>query len=387
MRPYVRTRSCAQNIIEIGQQAIKRKKDMKIVIAPDSFKGTLSAKEVATGIAERLRLRYGTAELVVLPVSDGGDGLVDCLASAMPTHKVTCTVTGPLGAPTRAELLIAGDLAVIEMAQAAGLPMVNPPDVMRTTTYGVGEMIAIAEKEGAKRILLGLGGSATNDLGCGMAAALGARFYDGTDCFVPVGGTLGKVTHIEYGEPHDVTALCDVKNPLYGPNGAAYVYGRQKGATDETLPVLDEGLRHVAALLQKDGKTDFDQPGAGAAGGLGAGVVAFLGGKLRKGIDAVLDAVHFDEIVKDADLVITGEGRLDSQSFEGKVIDGIIKRCKCPVVALCGQAQAGLDYRTWGLDAVFTSAKHQKTADYKKEARNTLAAAADELADALTSNA
>jgi len=352
---------------------------MKIVIAPDSFKGTLSAKEVATGIAERLRLRFDKAEVVTLPISDGGEGLVECLSSALPTRTVTCTVTGPLGESVQAELLLAGDLAIIEMAQAAGLPLVNPPDVMKTTTYGVGEMIAIAEKEGAKRILLGLGGSATNDLGCGMAAALGTRFYRGNEPFVPVGGTLGDVQRIEYGKAHDVTALCDVKNPLYGPNGAAYVYGRQKGATDETLPILDKGLRHMAELLQQDGKTDFDKPGAGAAGGLGAGVIAFLGGKLKKGIDAVLDAVGFDELVKDADIVVTGEGRLDSQSFEGKVIDGVIKRCPCPVVALCGQAQEGLDYRTWGLDAVFTTAKHQKTADYKKEARETLLAATDEL--------
>ena len=192
---------------------------------------------------------------------------------------------------------------------------------------------------------------------------------------------MGEIERIECAGPHDVTALCDVKNPLYGPNGAAYVYGRQKGATDETLPILDQGLRHVADLLTADGKVGFDQPGAGAAGGLGAGVIAFLGGKLRKGIDAVLDAVRFDELVKDADLVITGEGRLDSQSFEGKVIDGVIKRCPCPVVALVGQAQAGQDYRTWGLSAVFTTAKHQKTADYKKEAPATLAAAADELGE------
>lgn len=354
---------------------------MKIVIAPDSFKGTLSAGEVATGIAERLRLSFGMADVVTQPISDGGEGLVECLSAALPSRKVVCRVTGPKGESVDAQLLIAGGVAVIEMAQAAGLPLVNPPDVMHTTTYGVGEMIAIAEKEGAKRILLGLGGSATNDLGCGMAAALGARFYKGNQTFVPVGGTLGEIERIEYGAPHDVTALCDVKNPLYGENGAAYVYGRQKGATDATLPVLDQGLKHVADLLKADGKTDCDQPGAGAAGGLGAGVIAFLGGKLQKGIDAVLDAVRFDDLVKDADLVITGEGRLDSQSFEGKVIDGVIKRCKCPVVALVGQAQAGLDYRTWGLSAVFTTAKHQKKDDYKKEAPATLAAAADELAE------
>lgn len=359
---------------------------MKIVIATDSFKGTLSAVEIADCVSDRLRRRFPSAQISAVPVSDGGEGLVECLAAAMPVRTIKRTVTGPLFEKVEAQFLLAGDLAVVETAQAAGLPLVDPPDVLHATTYGVGEMIREAEALGAKRILLGLGGSATNDLGCGMAAALGCRFWDGERYFVPTGGTLAAVKRIEYAAPHDVTALCDVKNPLYGPNGAAYVYGRQKGATDETLPLLDEGLRNVAAILTADGKTEFDGEGAGAAGGLGAGVVAFLGGRRRRGIDAVLDAVGFDETVRDADLVVTGEGRLDDQSFQGKVIDGIISRCKSKVVALVGQAQAGLDYAAWGLDAVFTTAKYQTTPDYRKEARETLRKAADELADWVADN-
>jgi glycerate kinase len=358
---------------------------MKIIIAPDSFKGTLSATQVAEGIAARLGKALPEATLITLPISDGGEGLVDALATALSSRKLTCTVTGPLGDPVEATYLMSGELAVIEMAQAAGLPLLPKPDVMHATTYGVGEMIAAAAKAGAKRALLGLGGSATNDMGCGMAAALGCRFWDGTQYYVPTGGTLSAVKRIEYAPaPLDVTALCDVKNPLYGANGAAYVYGRQKGATDADLAVLDAGLAHVAALLTRDGKTDWDVAGAGAAGGLGAGVIAFAGGRLTKGIDAVLDAVGFDALTRDADWVITGEGRLDSQSFEGKVIDGIIRRSACKVVALVGQAQAGLDYATWGLQKVFTTAKHQKTADYRSQAPYTLAAAADELADWLS---
>jgi len=355
---------------------------MKIVIATDSFKGTLAAYQVAATIADILSARFPQADVLPLPISDGGEGLVDCLSRALPSRIVTCTVAGPLMAPTTAEFLLSDDLAVIEMAQAAGLPLVDPPCVMKTTTYGVGQMIMEAERLGALHILLGLGGSATNDLGCGMAAAMGCRFHNGEGYFVPTGGTLGKVVHIDYSDArHDVTALYDVKNPLCGPNGAAYVYGGQKGATEKDMPLLDAGLRHVADILTADGRNGIDCEGAGAAGGLGAGVIAFLGGKLRKGIDAVLDAVRFDALVQDADLVVTGEGRLDSQSFEGKVIDGVIKRCPCPVVALVGQAQDGLDYRSWGLSAVFTTAAHQQTPDYRKEAHDTLLAAADDLAD------
>ena len=360
---------------------------MKIVIAPDSFKGTLSAAEVADGLRTHLSARFPDAEIVAMPVADGGEGLVECLERTAGARRVSCRVTGPLFEKVDARFLLTDDFAVVETAQAAGLPMVDPPQVMRTTTLGVGEMIVLAEQLGAKQVLLGLGGSATNDMGCGMAAALGCRFWNGTDYFVPVGGTLGDVQRIEYGPRHNIVALCDVKSPLYGPQGAAYVYGPQKGATAADVVALDQGLRHVAQLLQADGKQGFDVEGAGAAGGLGAGVIAFAGGKLRRGIDAVLDALHFDETVAAADLVITGEGRLDTQSFAGKVIDGILARCKCPVVAVVGQQAAGPNYAQWGLSAVFATADHLPAgADYRKEAHRTLLAAADVLADWIDAN-
>ncbi len=359
---------------------------MKIIVAPDSFKGTLSAAEVANTIAEVLRATIDGIEVLTLPLADGGEGLVDCIAASMGAQMVSAKVSGPLGNLVDAKFAIAGDLAVIEMAEAAGLPLLDKPDVMHATTYGVGELIAAAEDRGAKRILLGLGGSATNDMGCGMAAALGCRFWDGKQFFVPVGGTLRQIKRIDYADPHDVIALCDVKNPLYGKTGAAYVYGPQKGAKEGDLRELDAGLRHVAALLQADGKSGFAQEGAGAAGGLGAGVIAFLGGTLRRGIDAVLDTVRFAELAADADLVITGEGRLDSQSFAGKVIDGVIAHSKCPVVAVVGQADEALDYAAYGLQAVFSTARHLVGDDYKAQAHQTLLSAAKELADWIAHN-
>ena len=358
---------------------------MKIVIATDSFKGSLSATQVVDILGSYLSNRYMDATIVGLPLADGGEGLVECLSAALPSRILSCSVQGPLGQPVQTQLMLCGDMAVVEMAQAAGLPLLSKPDALNSTTYGVGEMIAFAEQQGAKRILLGLGGSATNDMGCGMAAALGCRFWDGNRYFVPTGGTLGDIKRIEPAAPHDIVALCDVKNPLYGPQGAAYVFGRQKGADDSQIEQLDSGLRHVANLLADMGIVGFDGEGTGAAGGLGAGVIAFLGGRLSRGIDMVLDTLHFAQTVQDADLVITGEGRLDSQSLQGKVIDGVIARCRCPVVAVVGQMQLP-DYHRWGLEAVFDTARHQQSADYRAEARTTLLAAAEDLAHWIDAN-
>ena len=355
---------------------------MKILLAPDSFKGTLSATEVANVLADTLRKHFPDADVRILPLSDGGEGLLDCMQTAMHGTMMTTTVQGPLGRDVRARYLLAGTTAVVEMAEAAGLPLLDSPSVMRTTTFGVGQLVAEAEAHGATHVLVGLGGSATNDAGCGMAAALGTRFWNGEGYFVPVGGTLTDVRRIEYGPLHPyVTALCDVNNPLYGPQGAAYVYGPQKGATDDDLVRLDEGLRHIASLWEADGRRQYDVVGAGAAGGLGAGIMTFLGGRLRHGIDAILDALGYDALVADADLVVTGEGRLDGQSFSGKVIDGVLARTPCPVVAFVGQIAEDTVPAAHGLAAAFDTARHLHGGDYRVMADATARLAAEDLAD------
>lgn len=337
---------------------------MRIIACPDSFKGTLSAREVADCIEDGVLSVLPDATVIKLPIADGGEGTCDVLG----VRREYVTVSGPYNAPTEAYIGFLGDgfeRAVIEMALCAGLPLVgdnkNPE---RTTTYGVGEMIGHALDMGAKEILLCLGGSATNDCGCGMAAALGAVFTDKNGKrFVPTGGTLCDIAHIELSGMDarlgstKITAMCDVKNPLYGKNGAAYVYAPQKGADEECVRRLDTGLRNFAdACLSALGVDVSCIEGGGAAGGMGAGVIALLGGRLVRGISAVLDVCRFDELLSDCDLVISGEGRFDSQSLCGKVIDGIgehMMDIDIPFVALCGSVDR--EMRDIGrLDAVFS---------------------------------
>ena len=340
----------------------------KCVVVSDSFKGTVSSREICE-IAQRVIPRHFPAcEVVCIPVADGGEGTVDCFIQAMGAQRVEVTVTNALGEKSAAAYARIGELAIIEMAAAAGLPQVGALRCPGTaTTYGVGELIAHAAHSGCRKILLGLGGSATNDGGCGCAAALGVRFYDAAgQSFVPVGDTLGRIARIDTAKADEllrsveITVMCDVTNPLYGPTGAAYVFAPQKGADAEKVKSLDAGLRHFGDVIRSQYGLDVSaMPGAGAAGGMGAGCVALLGGMIQSGIDAVLDVTGFDRQLEGADLVITGEGRIDSQSADGKVISGVARRTKAkgiPLIAIAGGIadSAGAVYDI-GVSAMFST--------------------------------
>lgn len=340
----------------------------KCVVVSDSFKGTVSSREICE-IAQRVIPRHFPAcEVVCIPVADGGEGTVDCFIQAMGAQRVEVTVTNALGEKSAAAYARIGELAIIEMAAAAGLPQVGALRCPGTaTTYGVGELIAHAAHSGCKRILLGLGGSATNDGGCGCAAALGVGFLD-TDgqSFVPVGDTLGRIARVDTAKADEllrsveITVMCDVTNPLYGPTGAAYVFAPQKGADAEKVKSLDAGLRHFGDVIRSQLGIDVSaMPGAGAAGGMGAGCVALLGGTIQSGIDAVLDVTGFDRQLEGADLVITGEGRIDLQSAGGKVISGVARRTKAKGISLIAIAggiadSAGAVYDI-GVSAMFST--------------------------------
>ena len=339
----------------------------KCIVISDSFKGTLSTLDICAIAREVFPAYFPDCELVTLPVADGGEGTVACFLEALQAQPVTVSISGPFGEPIQAVYARKNSLAVIEMASAAGLPLAGERrDPETATTYGVGQLIRHAVEQGCTDILLGLGGSATNDGGCGCAAALGTCFFDAAgNSFVPVGGTLADIAHIDVRERCRllenvrVTVMCDVENPLFGPNGAAWVFGPQKGADDAMAARLDDGLRHLDAAFQQDlGLHLADLPGAGAAGGMGAGSIAFLGGTLRSGIEAVLDAVDFDRRLDGTDLVITGEGRIDAQSVQGKVISGIARRTaprNIPLVAIVGGIGPGAEAAYGlGLTAMFS---------------------------------
>ena len=317
-----------------------------VLIAPDSFKGTLSAAEVCE-IAERAFTdAIKNVKITKLPVADGGEGLCACFEGFAKGRRIGAEVSGVFGEKMTAEyFMLENNTAVIEMASCAGLPLAgenkNPE---KATTLGVGELMLHAKQNGAKAILLGLGGSATNDCGIGMATALGWRFLDENGNAVePCGESLSKIRKIippEKSFDLPVTAACDVENPLFGKNGAAYVFAPQKGADEDMVRRLDDGLRNAAQVIENDiGKAVADTKGSGAAGGMGAGALAFLGAELKKGIDIILDESGFDALAAECDLVVTGEGRLDFQSADGKVISGIAKRAKKlgkKVIAVCG---------------------------------------------------
>lgn len=341
----------------------------KILLVPDSFKGTLSSRQVCQVMAGQLRRFFPQAQVKSIPVADGGEGSVEAFLAAAGGERRTRTVTGPFGEPVEAFYGILGDgrTAVIEMAACAGLPLaegrLNPE---RATTYGVGELLLAAKEAGCTKAILGLGGSCTNDGGAGAAAALGAKFTraDGT-AFVPTGGTLGEIAALDVSpvaqalQGMELTAMCDIDNPLYGDAGAAAVFAPQKGADAAMVARLDAGLRHLGQVAARCLGRDFSHlPGAGAAGGLGFGMAAFCGAQLRMGIDAVLDAVGFDSLLPGTDMVFTGEGKIDSQSARGKVVSGVAARCRkagVPVVAVVGQIGQGFEgmYQQ-GLTAVFS---------------------------------
>ena len=340
----------------------------KCVVVSDSFKGTVSSREICAIAQQVIPRHFPACEVVCIPVADGGEGTVDCFVQAMGAQRVGVTVTNALGEKSAAAYARLGELAIIEMAAAAGLPQVGALRCPGTaTTYGVGELIAHAVGSGCKRILLGLGGSATNDGGCGCAAALGVSFLDADgQGFIPVGDTLGRIGRIDTAKAEELlrgvelTIMCDVTNPLYGPMGAAYVFAPQKGADAEKVKSLDAGLRHFGDVIRSQLNIDVStMSGAGAAGGMGAGCVALLGGTIQSGIDAVLDVTGFDRQLEGADLVITGEGRIDSQSADGKVISGVARRTRTkgiPLIAIAGGIadSAGAVYDI-GVSAMFST--------------------------------
>jgi len=342
---------------------------MRIVLAPDSFKESLSALEAANAIEAGFREIFPDAEYVKIPVADGGEGTVAAMTAATGGRVVEMTVTGPLGDPVASFLGLSGDgrTAIIEMAAAAGLVLVPPArrDPRFTTTFGVGELIRAALDAGARRLVVGIGGSATNDGGAGMAQALGARLTDAIGRDIgPGGGALADLARIDVSglDPRiaecRIEVACDVTNPLLGPEGASAVFGPQKGATPETAAILDAALARLAERFRVDlGRDVAELPGAGAAGGLGAGLVAVLGAKLRPGVDIVLSAIDFERVVADCDLVITGEGRIDAQSARGKTPVGVARlaeRFGKPVIAIAGCVGPGAELvRDLGIDAVF----------------------------------
>lgn len=323
---------------------------MKILIAPDSFKGSLSAVRFCEIAEKTIKSILPDAEIDCMPVADGGEGTLECLQSAMDCKIVKCFVQNSLYEEevSLVGFIDNGKTAIIEAAQSNGLPQIkgreNPEE---TSTYGVGQLVAFACDLGARKIILTLGGSSTNDCGLGLLAALGGCFYnkDGVS-FVPTGGTLTEVQEIDLSMMYprlqgaSFEALCDVDNPLYGENGCSAVFGPQKGADPEMVKRLDEGCRHISKLFNKMRTTDFAlEKGAGAAGGLGFCVLAGLNGKLKSGIDTILSLCEFERRSSDCDLIITGEGSFDRQSAMGKTVGGIIKRAgKVPVVVFCGKS-------------------------------------------------
>lgn len=321
---------------------------MNILVACDSFKDALGADGVCRAIAAGLRKRHPEAAITEMPLSDGGEGLLDVLRGPLGLAWVERQVRDPLGRRVMGRYGLSADgTCVVEMAEASGLQRLAlaERDPLKASTFGTGELLADARTRGARRAILAIGGSATNDAGIGAAAALGWKFLDASGAELPPdGGHLAQIATIVPAPPpfESMEVLCDVTNPLYGPTGAAWIYGRQKGGTDETLAQLDAGLKHVAALVAGQLGRDVAQtPGAGAAGGLGFGAMAFFGATLRRGIEIVLDLTGFDAAAQAADLIVTGEGHLDGQSAQGKLIQGLCGRAQGkPVIALCGKLSA-----------------------------------------------
>ena len=340
---------------------------MKIVIAPDSYKGSVYAPEAARAMREGVLRALPDAETVLVPVADGGDGTLETLVETSGGQVRSSRVTGPLGEPVDASWGAMGDgrTAVVEMARSSGLALVPTErrDPRVTTTYGLGELIRQALDAGFRAFILGIGGSATNEAGAGMAQALGVRLLDGGGSDLPHGGAaLADLSRIDMAgldprvQDSTFDVACDVSNPLTGPEGASAVYGPQKGATPEMVRQLDAALAHFARVVKADIGADIENvPGSGAAGGLGGGMIAFLGGRLRAGVDIVLETVGLEDRLDDADLVITGEGQLDFQTVYSKAPIGVARLAKArgiPVVAVAGSlGERFTDVHAHGIDA------------------------------------
>lgn len=322
----------------------------KVVVASDSFKGCLSSAQVAEAVEIGVHAVYPACEVLKLAVADGGEGTMDALAATLGGSIVEVQVQDPLCRPIKAEYaIINGNVAVIEMSRASGLPLLQPQErnPLKTSTYGTGQLIADALSKGCRKFIMGIGGSATNDAGTGMLEALGYRFLDAEGNLLKGRGeSLGKIKAIETSKvlpelkDTSFTVACDVDSPFCGPEGAAYIYAPQKGAAEQMVKSLDEGMRAFSGLIYKETGTDvMNIKGAGAAGGLGGALKAFLNADLQKGADMVLDAVEFDHAIDGADLIITGEGRIDSQTLTGKLPYAVAQRASArniPVIAICG---------------------------------------------------
>jgi len=364
---------------------------MKIVLAPDKFKNALNGIAFCDAVTAGIREVIPHCDIIKLPLADGGDGTIEVINFYLKGHFVAAKVSNPFFEPIKASYLYAetSQTAFIEMAEASGVKLLQPDalDCKKATTLGTGELIIDAVKKGAKTIILGIGGSATNDCGIGMASALGYRFLDKNNNEVkPIGANLSCITSIDTSHVNsklkavNFKIACDVSNPLYGNNGAAYVYAKQKGANAEAIALLDKGLRDFAQVIaDKFGVNPQLIAGAGAAGGMGIASKVFLNGTLEKGIDLIKDIAQFDLNLSDTDWIITGEGKLDNQTFSGKTIQGVVSSAKAKhikVAAFCGAfdleghepKEFGIDYT----DAVMNYAKHlddamKNSTDYVKE--------------------
>lgn len=370
----------------------------KIIIAPDSFKGNLTSLEVASCLEKGIKRVLPKAKCVKVPMADGGEGTVQSMVDAAKGKFVSKRVKGPAGKLVTAKYgwLAKQKTAVIEMAEASGLPLVKgrEKNPLKTTTYGTGQLMLDAISKGAKTIIIGIGGSATNDGGAGMAQALGVKFLDANDKEIKTlgsGGMLSKIDRIDISsiDPRiaktKIVVACDVENPLCGKKGASHVFGPQKGATPAMVKLLDDNLKHLGKLITRDLKINVVRmPGAGAAGGLGAGLVAFTGAKLESGIDIVVKATKLAKYIKGADLVLTGEGRVDFQTAFGKTPSGVAKAAKSynvPVVAIGGalsdDARLVFDH---GIDCIESAAAKDMTFETAiKNSRDDLANAAERV--------
>ena len=340
---------------------------MKFVLAPDKYKGSLTGPEFCNAVENGIKKVFPDAEIVKKPLADGGDGTIEVVKQYLKATPISVDVKDPLFREITTQYLLSDDqqTAFIEMSEASGYKLLNKAEMncMHTTSLGTGQMIVDAMEKGAQNIVLGIGGSATNDGGMGMATALGYVFFDADgNELEPIGKNLGLVAQIDTDKVHPqlskvkIQVACDVNNPFYGENGAAKVYGTQKGASEHEIEFLDKGLQHFSKVLKTTFGVDVQKiPGSGAAGGVGGGAVVFLGAELISGVDMVMQLAQFEDVLEGADWVITGEGQLDGQTSAGKTINGIIKaaqRKKIPVAAFCGSIDItieemqhiGLDY-------------------------------------------
>lgn len=358
------------------------------ILIPDSYKGTLSAISVCRIMEGCIREHYPDSKTISIPVADGGEGTVEAFLYAEPKGVAEkCKVQDPYGKSVEVLWGRFGQTAVIEMAASAGLALAGThPNPGTASTFGVGESIIDALNKGCHKILVGLGGSCTNDGGCGLAAALGVQFLDADgNRFVPTGSTLKKIHHINMSHldqrigQTSLIGLCDVNNPLFGPCGAAYVFAPQKGADNKMVAALDEGLQHLNGIVERDlGFKGAEDAASGAAGGCGFGMRAFLGAQLQSGIETLLDFMEFDRLLADADCVFTGEGRLDSQSLNGKAISGIARHAQkagVPVIAVAGQVTATQEQlQQMGIAAAYqTDPGRSNMNEIKKHATEDLA--------------